>query len=139
MSEVANRLLVFKLSFSFPNFHHLTLSSINISPISKLNYLSMKYSFLKFKPDVHPHQISSMMTTHKTTTTTRKTTPKPTTTTPKPTTTTSTTTTTTSPPWICEDYDVAHCSDPDVNTVVCADENLVYLCRKTCNRCEVNT
>ena len=46
MSEVANRLLVFKLSFSFPNFHHLTLSSINISPISKLNYLSMKYSFL---------------------------------------------------------------------------------------------
>ena len=46
MSEVANRLLVFKLSFSFPNFHHLTHSSINISPISKLNYLSMKYSFL---------------------------------------------------------------------------------------------
>nr|XP_022326482.1 zinc metalloproteinase nas-14-like [Crassostrea virginica] len=100
------------------------------------------------KCDVHSHQISPMMTTHKTTTTTRKTTPKPNTTTPKPTTTTpipttttstTTTTTTTSPPWICEDYDVAHCSDPDVNTVVCSDENLVYLCRKTCNRCEVNT
>ncbi|XP_061193002.1 integumentary mucin C.1-like [Saccostrea echinata] len=78
------------------------------------------------KCGIHPHQ--------NTTATVHSTTAKTTTTTP--TTTTSTTTTTTSPPWLCEDYDVAHCADPEVKTLVCPDTNLNYLCRKTCKLCE---
>ncbi|XP_056013249.1 zinc metalloproteinase nas-14-like isoform X2 [Ostrea edulis] len=55
---------------------------------------------------------------------------------PSTTTSTTTTTTTTPPPWVCEDYDIAHCSDPEVKTLVCPDADLNYLCRKTCNKCE---
>ncbi|XP_052673283.1 integumentary mucin C.1-like [Crassostrea angulata] len=80
-----------------------------------------------YKTTAHP--TTPRITTRSTTTTT-------TSTTTEPTTTTTTTTTTTSPPWICEDYDIAHCSDPEVKTLVCADDNLNYLCRKTCNICE---
>lgn len=105
--------------------------------------ISCKYQKMNFflKTDIKPNTFVSKLpsTLYKTTanpTTPRITTRTTTTTTTEPTTTTTTTTTTTSPPWICEDYDIAHCSDPEVKTLVCADDNLNYLCRKTCNLCE---
>ncbi|XP_062582866.1 integumentary mucin C.1-like, partial [Saccostrea cucullata] len=91
------------------------------------------------KCDIHLHQNTATpvrSTTATTTTTPTTTTTTPTTTTTTPTTTTTTPTTTTSPPWLCEDYDVAHCADPEVKLLVCLDINLNYLCRKTCDLCE---